>query len=217
MTGSWNSTKKFNREALEWDENPQRRLIAEKVGKAILETGKSAGWINALEIGCGTGLVSLLIAPHTEKLTAIDTSREMVEVLRHKISKSGISNIRVLCSDLETFTACAGKEERFDLIYCSMSLHHIQDTGAVIGSFSNLLAQGGTLAIADLEPEDGSFHEDPAENVHHGFERSTLSGLFSRNGLGETSFRTIHIIRKPGRNSAMAEYPLFLATSSTII
>ncbi|NTW56003.1 MAG: class I SAM-dependent methyltransferase [Chlorobiaceae bacterium] len=217
MTGSWNSTQKFNNEALQWDENPQRRLIAEVVGTAIVETEKSAGWKNALEIGCGTGLVSLLIAPHTEKLTAIDTSREMVEVLRHKISESGISNIRIFCSDLEAFTAGAEQEDRFDLIYCSMSLHHIQDTGAVIASFSNLLAPGGTLAIADLEPEDGSFHDDPAENVHHGFERSMLSGLFSRNGLRETSFRTIHIIRKPGRNNEIAEYPVFLATASTII
>jgi 2-polyprenyl-3-methyl-5-hydroxy-6-metoxy-1,4-benzoquinol methylase len=214
MTESWDSTGKFNREAFLWDDNPQRRFLADAAAMSIIAAAIPQNRWQALEIGCGTGLVSLAIAPLVERVTAINTSREMLEVLQYKAGIAGISNIRTHCSDLDLFSSGTGPEEKFDLIYCSMTLHHIEDTAGCIRIFSRHLSPDGIIAIADLEPEDGRFHEDPEENVHRGFERSSLSALFRQNGLQETSYSTIHIIRKTNRDGVAAEYPVFLVTAS---
>ncbi|NTV98559.1 MAG: class I SAM-dependent methyltransferase [Chlorobiaceae bacterium] len=214
MAESWNSAGKFNREALQWDENPQRRFLADAAARAVKTAIRPDSGLNALEIGCGTGLVSLEIAPLVKTLTAIDTSPEMLEVLNYKAANTGISNIITFCGDLENYTGTITSNERFDLIYSSMALHHIEDTAACIGALSGLLSPGGSIAIADLEAEDGFFHDDPTEKVHHGFERDKLSALFRQNGLRETSYRTIHVIHKPCREGKKAEYPVFLVTAS---
>lgn len=214
MAKSWDSTGKFNREAFLWDDNPQRRFLADMVANAILTAVKPRTGLNALEIGCGTGLVSLAIAPETNKLTAIDTSMEMLEILKLKAENTGIANITTCCSDLESYSEKSVPPEKFGLIYCSMALHHIEDTRGCIGILSRILSPGGIIAIADLEAEDGFFHDDPAEKVHHGFEREWLAELFRLNGLRETSYNRIHVIRKTNREGRNAEYPVFLVTAS---
>lgn len=216
MQNSWNSTGKFDREALQWDEKPQRRILGDAVAKAMIRDAKPHGSMRALEIGCGTGLVSLAIAPLVMSLSAIDTSREMLEVLEYKTATAGIRNIRAICSDLGTFSETAGQQERFDLIYCSMTLHHIEDTASFIAGISRILCPGGIIAIADLETEDGLFHDDPEEKVHHGFDRIALAELFRRNGLQVKSHRTIHVISKTNREGRQAEYPVFLATATAV-
>ena len=56
MADTWNSADKFNREALQWDENPQRRAVALVVAQAIIAAVKPKKTMHALEFGCGTGL-----------------------------------------------------------------------------------------------------------------------------------------------------------------
>ncbi len=50
--------------------------------------------IHPLEFGCGTGLVSIEIAPLVQTLSAIDIPKEMLAVLHNKISRYGIMNRR---------------------------------------------------------------------------------------------------------------------------
>ena len=63
MAEKWNSPDKFNREASQWDENPQRRAVALEVAKAIIAATTPKLTMHALEFGCGTGLVTMEIAP----------------------------------------------------------------------------------------------------------------------------------------------------------
>lgn len=55
-----------------------------------------------------------------------------------------------------------------------MTLHHVPDTRGLLQAFRALLEPGGTLVVADLDAEDGSFHGD-AEVPHCGFDRNALA------------------------------------------
>jgi len=216
MAGIWNSPEKFNREASQWDENPQRRAVALGVAQAIIAAVNPDKTMQAMEFGCGTGLVSMEIAPLVQTLSAIDTSQEMLAVLQEKIGTFGITNIETSCINLAASSETALKEKRFELIYSSMTLHHIDDTAAFLNSISAFLSPGGIVALADLDLEDGFFHDDPHEKVHHGFDRKELAAFLNGVGLQVRSFETIYTFDKKNRAGIIAPYPVFLVTATKI-
>jgi len=214
MSGIWNSLDKFNHEASQWDENPRRRALALAVAKAIIAAVKPAETMCALEFGCGTGLVTLEIAPLVKRISAIDTSTEMVAVLQEKIRALGVTNIQTSSIDLLSSSGFGDAEQSFDLIYSSMTLHHIDDTAGFLNRVSTLLSPGGVIAVADLDLEDGLFHDDPFEKVHHGFDREALTARLIAAGLQVTSFETIYTMEKVNRLGKKAAYPIFLVTAT---
>lgn len=213
MHDSWNSPDKFNREALQWDENPRRSALALAVSKAIIASASPNKTTRALEFGCGTGLVTMEIASLAGSIVAIDTSREMLAVFHEKIRTSGITNIETREIDLLSPLQNGLQQESFDLIYSSMTLHHISDTAGFLNRISNILAPGGMIAIADLDKEDGLFHDDPLEKVHHGFEREELAAMLEAAGLQKTMFQTAYQFEKENREGKRVVYPVFLVTA----
>ena len=85
-------------------------------------------------------------------------------------------------------------------------LHHVADTAQALSAIYDLLLPGGHLALADLDAEDGSFHDPFAEGIHHrGFERSALVEAAKAAGFVEVRTVTATEIERDGRR-----YPLFL-------
>ena len=165
--------------------------------------------MKALEYGCGTGLVGLAIAPRLGSLLAMDTSKGMLEVLAGKIEEQGLTNVTPVCLDL-TVEAC---DQRFDLIFSAMTLHHIGETELILEKFYHLLNDYGTLAIADLDREDGSFHSEGAGEKHYGFSREELSETLIGLGFSSVNFKTVHTIQKVNEDGSSRDYPVFLLTA----
>ena len=94
-----------------------------------------------------------------------------------------------------------------------MTLHHIDDTAGFLKRISNLLSPGGIIAFADLDLENGQFHDDPLEKVHHGFDRGELAAQLKAAGLLPNSFETIYTMVKPDRSMEPANYTVFLVTA----
>lgn len=210
---SWHSQEKFNSNAAGWDDNPRRLAIAEAVAAALIESADPKPTMRVLEFGCGTGLVTLRIAPRVGSLTAVDTSSGMLDVLKAKLQEAGLCNVEPRTLDLTAPEAADTLGEPFELIYSSMTLHHIADTGAFLQRLAGMLKPGGMLAVADLDLEDGFFHDDAEEQVHPGFERTALSALFEAAGFARPAFVTAHVITKKNRAGNDASYPVFLATA----
>ena len=84
-------------------------------------------------------------------------------------------------------------------------MHHVPDVDAVLRAFHALLANGGIVAVADLDAEDGSFH-GPDEHVHRGFERADFARRLEAAGFADVAFATPFEIAKGDRL-----YPVFLA------
>jgi len=199
------STEKFDKAAAGWDKKSRRLVLAEKVSTAIKKLPISSK-MDGMEYGCGTGLVGLDVAPSLNSLTALDTSQGMLDVLQEKADTQNDSTIETLCCDILADTY----EKKHDLIFCSMTLHHIQNTEALLRRFTELLNPGGHLAIADLITEDGSFHKADAEGIwHKGFETKQLVTLLEGMDMEDVTTQIIHTIVREENNQ---EYPVFLLT-----
>ncbi len=204
------TTEHFDRAAAGWDGKSRRVMLAEKISAAILTLPLSKT-MDGMEYGCGTGLVGLAVAPSLLKLTTIDTSQGMLDVLEKKIREEDRKTIDTLCCDL----LLDDYSKKHDIIFCSMTLHHIQDAKRLLQRFTELLNPGGYIAIADLVTEDGSFHGAAAEGVYHlGFAPENLSTLLQDLGMESIKSEIIHTIIREENNNR--EYPIFLLTGRKI-
>jgi hypothetical protein len=89
-----------------------------------------------------------------------------------------------------------------------MVLHHVNDYVSIINTFYALLNPEGYLAIADLYPEDGSFHGIDVK-VHWGFEPDQLVEILTKTGFKNISYKKcFEMPRESGR-----KYPIFLLTA----
>jgi SAM-dependent methyltransferase len=130
----------------------------------------------------------------------------MLEVADEKIRRAGLTNVRTRRYDL---VADPLPGRGFDLVLSLLVLHHVRDTAAALTAAHDLLGPDGRLALADLDAEDGTFHDADAEGIHHrGFEREHVANLAREAGFADVTFSTATEIEKDGRS-----YPLFLLTA----
>lgn len=195
----------FDSKARQWDENPVFQERARKIAEALRAMVPLSPRMTALDYGSGSGLLSFPLKDELGHITLSDTSPGMLAVAEEKIAAQGVANMAILQADL---SATALPDRRFDLIYSSMTLHHIPDTDAILAAFHAHLNPGGWLAIADLDREDGSFH-GPEVDVHHGFDRQTLEEKTRQAGFADVAFRTVFEIEKDQPEGRRA-YPVFL-------
>lgn len=198
----------FDSKARQWDENPVFRERAERIGQAIRARIPLNRSMTALDYGCGTGLLSFPLQEALGRITLMDSSAGMLAVAQEKIAAAGLTHLSTRRVDL---AADPPADERYDLIYTSMTLHHIPDTDHILRVFHDLLKPGGWLAIADLDREDGSFH-GPEVDVHHGFDRADLAARAAAAGFGEAGFETVFEIEKESETGKRS-YPVFLMTA----
>jgi len=198
------ATERFDKAASTWDLVDRRVLIARGVTSAIAGQIPLSKELSVLDFGCGTGLVTLALGPLVGSMTGADTSKGMLDTLAEKAKSAGIPvHLRQL--DVDGSADLGGT---YDLIVSSMTLHHVADVPALFQQFEHALAPGGHVALADLDKEDGSFHEDTTGVHHHGFERGQIEAWLAEAGFQEIHLETATVTSKEGK-----DYPVFLATA----
>ncbi|MBU0681720.1 MAG: class I SAM-dependent methyltransferase [Proteobacteria bacterium] len=205
------SQEKFDKAAVTWDDMPSRRQLAAAVVVAIKQEVPLVYQNKTLEIGCGTGLLTCELADVLRDIVAVDTSQGMLDILQAKVGALGLNNVEVKNFDLASGEMLETSD--FDFIYSAMTLHHIKDTGAFLAACHQHLKPGGIIAMADLEEEDGSFHDDMTGVEHCGFDTSKLGVLAGACGFVDVRFITAHRVRKEKGDGRIVEYPVFLMTA----
>ena len=198
----------FDEAAQTWDDNPARLELAAAVAQAISDAVPLQPETRVMDFGCGTGLISRALAPRVASVTAADTSTEMLMVLKAKARAAGLTRIRPHRLD-DDYSTQAGVS--YDVIVSSMVLHHIKDVLGLARHFAQWCRPGGWVALADLEPEDGTFHRDIREVVHHGIDTAELAAHLEAVGFATRSIQTVHTIQRPPSGGAEPQdYPVFL-------
>jgi 2-polyprenyl-3-methyl-5-hydroxy-6-metoxy-1,4-benzoquinol methylase len=195
----------FDTAAATWDEKPERVRLARDVAAAMAAALPLSPEWDAMDFGCGTGLVTLNLAPLVGSVLGVDSSAKMVEQLNAKAARSGRGTVRAVRLDLEQGELPHG---RYHLITSSMTMHHIPEVVPLLGSLRALLHPGGYLAISDLEAEDGSFHGDSLGVFHNGFGHDRFAELLRQAGFSNITVSTVAEVTKEERS-----YPVFLATA----
>lgn len=201
----------FDAKAGSWDADAGRVRQAADVAAAIIRDVAPTKEMDALDFGCGSGLVTLNIQPLVRQITGVDSSRGMLEVLRSKVVSRGMTNVSTLLADVERGESMDGM---YHLIVSSMAVHHVTDVPALITRLAGMLHAGGKLAIADLDTEDGSFHDDNTGVRHFGFPRETLKRIFEGAGLRDVHDTTAATVEKQREGQGTRQYTVFLITGT---
>ena len=206
MTGE---IRDFNAAAKTWDENPFRVKLAADVARAMIDTIPLAPDMDVLDFGCGTGLLTLQLQPHVQSITGIDSSEGMLAILNEKIHYGNILNVKTRQIDLDRGDVLTGQ---YNLIISSMTLHHIRNVPALLAQFYQVLPPSGWIAIADLDPDGGKFHEDNNGVFHFGFEREAQKQAFRDAGFDQVQDRTAATVSKPMPDGQSRSFTVGLIT-----
>jgi len=108
----------------------------------------------ALDIGCGTGNLTLKFLERGFHVTGVDITREMIDVLRSKLrSKNQYDDsLKLIECDIDTFIS--SETEKYDVIAFSSTLHHLPFYVETLYKCINLLNDGGIVYITH-EPLPG--------------------------------------------------------------
>ena len=197
----------FDEKAKAWDDNPERVKRSQAIADAIMEEIPIDPSFTAMEYGCGTGLLSFPLRDRFSKITLVDSSNGMLDVLKEKIRQSAVTNMEVLNVDLLESPKSLSKS--FSVIYSAMVLHHIPDLGKIFSAWYTRLSSPGHLCIADLDSDNGLFH-GPEFKGHNGFDRKELQKVVEKAGFSDVRFTTVCEIRKKARDGNVHTFPMFL-------
>ena len=94
------NTDKFEMIANIYD-TTERVQIAKVSSDAVREYLVDAKSKNAIDFGCGTGLVGMNLLNDFNSMLFLDTSQNMINQIKPKIADFNIQNVDTLCFDFE--------------------------------------------------------------------------------------------------------------------
>jgi tRNA (cmo5U34)-methyltransferase len=197
-----NNVDHFANKSKSWDMNSKRVQDAKGIADLIVKNIDLNNTMELMDFGAGTGLLGYCVAPHVSKIVAVDNSPSMLMEFKNKCDSFSCVT-EVIEKDLSTETI----DRKFDGIISSMTIHHLEDLGALFSKFYTMLNDNGFIAIADLDLEDGSFHSDNTGVFHYGFDRELLENIALESGFKDIKFDLASTITKPHR-----EFTVFLMT-----
>jgi ubiquinone/menaquinone biosynthesis C-methylase UbiE len=102
---------------------------------------------SVLELGCGTGKNTGLLATISKRVHALDFSSGMIEKAKAKLDQP---NITFEIADVTRPWPC--KDQSCDLVVCNLVLEHVQDLSFIFSEASRVLVKGGRFFVCELHP-----------------------------------------------------------------
>lgn len=178
------NTDIFDRMANAYDTD-DRIQIARVTADAIREYLVGAKHKNAVDFGCGTGLVGMNLLNDFNSVLFVDSSSNMIEQIRKKIADLNIQNAAALCFDFEKE---GSPDIKADYIFMAQVLLHIDDVEQILSRLYDVLNEGGHLIIVDFNKNENVV----SDMVHNGFDREELMDLMSKSGYKEFRSKTFY-------------------------
>ena len=178
------NTDKFEMIANIYDTS-ERVQIAKVSSDAIREYLVDAKSKTAIDFGCGTGLVGMNLLNDFNSILFVDTSQNMIDKIKQKITDFNIQNVDTLCFDFETTTL---SNLHADYIFMAQVLLHIDDVELVLSRLFDVLNLGGHLLIVDFNKNE----EIVSDMVHNGFDQEKLIDLMSKIGYKKIQSKTFY-------------------------
>lgn len=155
----YNNTDYFSKLSKKIDnlDHPLQKL---RIGK-VLELYKPKKSDRVLDLGCGWGTFSFVLAPICKSVIGLDFSKKSIELCKQKLRKFKLKNIRFICADAQK-TGLPAKS--FDLIISADLFEHLYPLQSVkvIAESHRLLTRGGRIVI--WTPNRGHFLEHLKNN-----------------------------------------------------
>src|SRR5579875_1012842 len=147
----------WNRRAASWDEEGSRGLAP--VVEAVLAACEPADGEIAVDLGCGSGQVTIPLAAPCKRVLGVDVSPLLLERLRARSVSAGITNIETLALPIEALEL---EPASIDLLVSNYALHHLRDVekARLLARAITWLRPGGRLVVGDMMFGRGAAPED---------------------------------------------------------
>jgi ubiquinone/menaquinone biosynthesis C-methylase UbiE len=154
------------------------------------------------DLGCGTGQVSHWLAPFSERIIAVDSSKEMLKAARERLA--GQRHIELRQGPLEKLPIDNGE---LDVALLMLVLHHLPEPKRALAEAARTLKPGGRLLILDMMPHDREDYRQTMGHVWMGISEKQMNQW-----VQEAGFKTVRWQMLPPESKAKGP-SLFVATA----
>ncbi len=115
----------------------------------VVELAGPTGDDHVVDLGAGTGLLTLALAPRVREVIAVDISERMLERLDDAAAADGVYNVEPLVADLRRLPL---EDESATLVVSNYAFHHLDDPGKelALAEARRILRPGGRLVMCDM-------------------------------------------------------------------
>jgi ubiquinone/menaquinone biosynthesis C-methylase UbiE len=143
-----------------------------------------------LDVGCGTGLLSLKFLEKADCfITGVDSSAEMLAIFSDKIKKLSLSD-RVTLT-LEDAAALDFKPNSFDIAASTVALHHLKNKQPTIEKIHDILKPAGRFVLGDIDIDTTGDVTDP-KRLRRMLEWLTDEFVLALNSGGKEAFSRMY-------------------------
>ncbi len=147
----------WGRRTVRWEEESSHGLT--RVVHAVLERCETDPETVAIDLGCGSGQVTLPLARRCARVLAVDVNGPAVQMLGEKAAAADITNVQLLTTPIQGLDLDPAS---VDLIVTNYTLHHLRDADkrTLLADAILWLKPGGQLVIGDMMFGRGSSPDD---------------------------------------------------------
>lgn len=162
-------------------------------GWPVLAAGLAAGFMgrHVADLGAGEGALTLLLARYAAKVTAVDTSPQMLRHVEERAKNEGLADrVQMAEGDIEALPL---PDAGMDVAFLSQALHHAARPQQAVAEAARVLNDRGILVVLDLVKHEQEWVREQWADQWLGFDESELESWFEEAGL-----KVIQMERLPG-------------------
>ena len=191
--------ERFDRWADTYDRSFLQQRVFDPVHRAMMEALGPLGEERVLEVGCGTGTLTMALSERARHAIGVDPAPRMVAIAARK-ARGRSASFAVASAEELPF-----EDNAFGGAVASMTLHHWADAGQGLAELARVLRPGGTLAIADIDlPSPARWVLRRLGQSHAGWSRRELADFLY--GAGFVA------VRSTSRGPISPKLPILVAT-----
>ena len=132
-----------------WHEHVNTSQGFELIRDQVLVLAQVDGSHDVVDLGAGSGFLTLALAPSCRQIVAVDLAEKMLERLASTANSLGLDNVVTEAADLRDIDLPPGS---VDLIVSNYALHHLKDEDkrALLARAHRWLRPGGKIVVADM-------------------------------------------------------------------
>jgi SAM-dependent methyltransferase len=138
----------WDAEAATFDDEPDHGLrdpATREAWRALLSRHLPAPPADVLDLGCGTGTLTVLLAQDGHRVHGVDWSPAMVAAARTKIADAGVA----ATAEQGDAAHPAGAPAAYDVVLSRHVLWALPDPAGVVGRWTQLARPGGRLVLIE--------------------------------------------------------------------
>lgn len=138
------------------------------------------------DLGCGTGQLTELLAPHVARVVGVDGSTEMLAAARARLQ--GVDNVDLRRGDLEALPI---DDAELGSALLVLVLHHVPDPARALAEVARVLQKGGRIVVLDMQPHDRTEYQQQMGHVWLGFPEGQMRRLLEAAGFAKVRIHAL--------------------------